>query len=173
MSPYILRSNKRAKHIRITIRPDGTVIVTKPTRVSIAVAEHFIQTKSSWVIEKVNQIKKNPVVTHTKGEMAELKKKAQIIAEEKIKYFNQFYNFTYNTVRIKNQKTRWGSCSKKGNLNFNYKLAILPEKLANYLVVHELCHLGEFNHSQKFWNLVGKVIPDYKVLRAELQTIKL
>ncbi len=68
-----------------------------------------------------------------------------------------------------NQRTKWGSCSKKGNLNFNYKIALMPEKIADYIVVHELCHLKEFNHSRKFWNLVVKIIPDYLEIKKELK----
>ena len=97
------------------------------------------------------------------------KSQALFIAQEKIAHFNQFYNFSVGKITIRNQKTRWGSCSKKGNLNFNYKLALLPTDLADYLVVHELCHIGEFNHSQNFWNLVGKTIQDYEKRRAELK----
>lgn len=74
-------------------------------------------------------------------------------------------------MAIRNQKSRWGSCSTKGNLNFNYKLAIIPSHLADYVIVHELCHLGEFNHSQKFWDLVAKTMPGYKEMRNELKHI--
>ncbi|PIP23438.1 MAG: hypothetical protein COX90_01110 [Candidatus Nealsonbacteria bacterium CG_4_10_14_0_2_um_filter_38_17] len=70
---------------------------------------------------------------------------------------------------MKNQKTRWGSCFKKGNPNFNYKIALLSQRLADYIVVHELCHLGELNHSQKSWNLVAKAVPDYPEIRDELK----
>ena len=176
MPPYILKSSARAKHLRITIKADGSVIVTKPTRTSMARVEHFIKEKSSWVIEKVEHLKSHPIVAptkHTKREVMILKEQAQALAEEKVKYFNRFYNFSYNSIFIKNQKTRWGSCSKQGNLNFNYKIVLLPEQLVDYLVVHEICHLGEFNHSQNFWNLVGEVLPDYKNLRIQLKKIAL
>lgn len=173
MPPYSIKNSPRAKHLRITIKPDGTITITKPTRVSIATAEHFIQRKSSWIIEKYNSLPKTQTLKHTKEEIKNLKIKAKIIAEEKVKQFNKYYKFTYNSISIKNQKTRWGSCSRKGNLNFNYKIAILPNHLADYLVVHELCHLGQFNHSQKFWDLVGEVLPNYKELKKELLTITL
>ncbi|MEK7664803.1 MAG: M48 family metallopeptidase [Patescibacteria group bacterium] len=97
------------------------------------------------------------------------KERARKIVEEKIGKFNAFYKFKFYKVRIKNQKTRWGSCSKKRNLNFNYKIVFLENKLADYLVVHELCHLAEFNHSYKFWNLVEKTIPDYLKINKELK----
>lgn len=97
------------------------------------------------------------------------KERAREIVNERLAHFNKTYQFEFRRVSIKNQKSRWGSCSKKGNLNFNYKIALLPEKLANYIVVHELCHLGELNHSRNFWNLVSKTIPDYKQIRNELK----
>ena len=97
------------------------------------------------------------------------KDKALSIVKDRIEYFNNFYNFKWNRIVIRNQKTRWGSCSRKGNLNFNYKIALLPPKSADYIIVHELCHLGEFNHSQKFWDLVAKTIPDYLVIRKDLR----
>ncbi len=94
---------------------------------------------------------------------------AQQLAEEKIEKFNKIYNFKLGKISIKNQKTRWGSCSSKGNINFNYKIALLPERICDYIVVHELCHLGEFNHSRKFWNLVAVAVPDYADIRAQLK----
>jgi len=99
------------------------------------------------------------------------KEKARILVENSISKFNKFYNYNINRVSIRNQRTRWGSCSKRGNLNFNYKLALIDEKLAEYVVVHEICHLGEFNHSKNFWNLVEKTIPDYVERREELKKI--
>lgn len=97
------------------------------------------------------------------------KTQASILAKKRLEYFNTFYNFKYNRITIRNQKTRWGSCSKKGNLNFNYKIALLKENQADYIIVHELCHLREFNHGERFWDLVEKTIPDYKELRKSLK----
>jgi predicted metal-dependent hydrolase len=71
-------------------------------------------------------------------------------------YYNEHYHFRYNRVSIKMQISRWGSCSRYGNLNFNYGLINLPQELADYVVVHELCHLKEMNHGPKFWALGGR-----------------
>ncbi len=100
------------------------------------------------------------------------KEKARELIKERLLYFNNFYNLTYGRVSIKNVKSRWGSCSRRGNLNFNYKLLYLPSRLVDYVVVHELCHLQEFNHSKSFWDLVARTFPDYKNLRQQLREIR-
>ncbi len=103
----------------------------------------------------------------------EYKEKARTLVLERLLHFNQHYKFTYGRVSIRNQTSRWGSCSSKGNLNFNYKIALIPPELADYIVVHELCHRGQFNHSQKFWDLVGEVLPEYEKLKEDLRKIQL
>lgn len=101
------------------------------------------------------------------------KELARALVGEKLAHFNELYHFTYNRVVIKNSKTRWGSCSANKNLNFNYKIVFLPPGLQDYLVVHELCHLGELNHSAAFWELVSRAIPEYQKLRAQLRKIRI
>ena len=97
------------------------------------------------------------------------KELARIYIHNKLEYYNQFYDFSYNRVSIKNHKSRWGSCSAKRNLNFNYKILFLPEHVGDYIIVHELCHLKELNHSKRFWDLVGKAVPNYKDIRKQLR----
>jgi len=99
------------------------------------------------------------------------REQARAIVHARLAHFNHFYNFSYNKVFIKNQRTRWGSCSSNRNLNFNYRIINLAPELQDYLIVHELCHLQEFNHGQAFWNLVGLQIPNYKVVRTQLKGI--
>ena len=93
------------------------------------------------------------------------KEKVLGLVNAKIEKFNRLYNYSFNRVSIRNQKTRWGSCSSKKNLNFNYRIMYLPDEIADYIVVHELCHLEEFNHSRKFWDLVERGVPDYKKIK--------
>jgi len=97
------------------------------------------------------------------------REQARRFVENRLSYFNKFYNFEINRIAIKNASTRWGSCSSLGNLNFNYKIIYLRPALADYLIVHELCHLGELNHSKRFWALVCKTIPDYVNINKELR----
>ncbi|HQB51101.1 MAG TPA: M48 family metallopeptidase [bacterium] len=98
---------------------------------------------------------------------------ARKLVRNRLDYYNQFYQFKVSRISIRNQRTRWGSCSAKGNLNFNYRIVLLPEKLADYIIVHELCHLKEFNHSADFWALVAQALPDFRQSRSELKKIKL
>ncbi len=99
------------------------------------------------------------------------REQARTLAENRLSYFNKIYKFEINRIAIKNTTTRWGSCSSKGNLNFNYKIIYLKPHLADYIIVHELCHLGELNHSKRFWALVSKVVPDYAQKHKELRKI--
>ncbi|MCU0680470.1 MAG: M48 family metallopeptidase, partial [Planctomycetes bacterium] len=99
------------------------------------------------------------------------KEKARSFIEQKVIEFCAFYNFSVPKISIKNQGTRWGSCSSKGNINFNYKILFMPKEMSDYIIVHELCHLKELNHSKNFWNLVAKFIPDYQKIRQDLKRI--
>ncbi len=169
---YTLKVSKRARRMRLAIYCDGGFVVTAPRNISNNIIEQFIIKKSQWILDKLEYFKSISSkinVKGTKNDYANHKNQSLALAEKRIEYFNKIYGFKFNKINIKNQKTRWGSCSRKGNLNFNYKIALLPERLADYIIVHELCHLKEFNHSQKFWNLVAVAIPDYLEIRNELR----
>lgn len=137
--------------------------------------ERFIKEKTLWLFKKIyffQQPKRRATARVSRTNYLKYKNQAYHLAIDRINYFNDIYGFKFNKISIKNQKTRWGSCSKKGNLNFNYRITLLPPSLSDYIIVHEICHLEEFNHSKKFWNLVEKTIPDYKKLRSELKQRK-
>lgn len=170
--PYTLKVSNRAERLRLAVYCDGAFVVTSPKNMNQNIIEKFIIQRSQWILDKIdyfNSFSNKLKIRNSKEDFIKYKEKAKNLAEEKVLRFNKIYNFKFNKINIKNQKTRWGSCSKKGNLNFNYKIVLLPEKLANYIVVHEICHLGEFNHSRKFWNLVTKAVPDYMEIRNELK----
>ena len=118
-------------------------------------------------------VKRRKRVKRKSGDFLRYKENALALVQQRIEDFNRLYNFEYRNIRVKNQVSRWGSCSKKGNLNFNYRIALLPKHLADYVIAHELCHLGELNHSRNFWNLVGRAIPNYKEVRKKLKSIKI
>lgn len=173
---YILRKSRRARRMRLAVYCDGSVIVTTPFDLQETVVEKFLRDKSAWLFSKLDFFRTfqgRPIVQSSHGSFVKYKNQALALVQSKIQHFNTHYGFRFKNIRIKNQKTRWGSCSKKGNLNFNYKILLLPEKLQDYLVVHELCHLKEFNHSRNFWVLVSQAVPDFRSARQELNTFGL
>ena len=99
----------------------------------------------------------------TKEEIKTLKKKADLLIRERLAYYGPLAGVSWNRVSIRAQKARWGSCSSKGNLNFNCLLALAPPKVLDSVVVHELCHLKEMNHSPRFYAEVLRLMPDYKI----------
>ncbi len=99
------------------------------------------------------------------------KEEARVRVHERLLYWNAFYNFTYNRVAIRDQRSRWGSCSSKQNLNFNYRLIFLPPELFDYVIVHELCHLAHLNHGKDFWDTVARMLPDFRLRKEALALI--
>jgi hypothetical protein len=97
------------------------------------------------------------------------RKKAEEVIRDRLEHFNQHYGFRFHRVAFKDQKSRWGSCSRAGNLNFNWRLIMAPIEVIDYVVVHELCHLGQMNHSSRFWALVEEVMPEHKTHRKWLK----
>lgn len=172
---YILNVSRRSRRVKLAVYCDGNFVVTAPQSAGQNLIEKFIIEKSKWIIDKLEYFKSfgGTTIKTEKGDFLKCKQQTLVLAENRIKYFNDFYGFKYNKINIKNQKTRWGSCSKKGNINFNYKIALLPSHLADYIIVHELCHLGQLNHSRKFWNLVAKTTPNYPKIRKELKKIRI
>lgn len=169
---YELRRSRRASRLRLTVYGYNRVVVTLPWWSSTSLAEKLLLEKASWLIKKINYFKNRPepiLPRHSKAEYLKNKSAALKFIKERVEQLNGFYKFKYHNITIRNQKTRWGSCSRKGNLNFNYKILFLPEKIADYIIVHEICHLKEFNHSEKFWHLVALSIQDYLARRKELR----
>lgn len=170
----IFKQSSRAKNIRITVTPDLEVIVTTPLDYDVRLAEAFVHKKEDWIentLRKLQKRKGNSLIKMPKSSFKADKVKAHLVISEKVESFSKIYGFSYNSIKIKQLKSMWGSCSRKKNLNFNYKLIYLPTRLLDYVVVHEICHLKEFNHSPKFWKLVGCIIPNYKELRKELHGV--
>ena len=162
--------------MRIAVYCDGSVVAVHPINLTQPRILSIIENKIDWIKEKINFFNSRQNIGVSKGTKKDfLKNKSQAfeLVKNRVEYFNQFYKFHYNKILIKNQKTRWGSCSAKKNLNFNYKIIFLPKELQDYLIVHELCHLKEFNHSKKFWGLVKLKITNLeqvsKALRKNLR----
>ncbi len=172
MEYTIIRSNRRS--LSITIDPDANLIVRAPRRMSDRTIAAFVASKRDWIekhMEKVRNraAKREEVPEFTEEERKALTKKARKMILEKVAYYAPIVGVTYGRIAIRKQRTVWGSCSAKGNLNFNYLLAMMPDEVVDYVVVHELCHRKEMNHSPRFWAEVEKVIPNHKALRKWLK----
>lgn len=174
---YTLRQSLRARHMRLTVKRDGAVVLTKPARLPESAAVRFFLEKASWVISKVDHFKSLPplvpILRHSRRDYVKHRESARAVATAKVAEFGALYGYPYGRISIKNQRSCWGSCSRKGNLNFNYRLLFLPERLQDYVVVHELCHLREMNHSKRFWELVAQTVPDHVARRRELRELRL
>ncbi len=162
---YSIKNTMRSRRVLIAIDSGGQVTVSKSPRISIASIQRMIAEKFSWIQDKLREQASRPqklLAQHSIEDFKENKENARVLVNARLLYFNAFYNCDIGRISIRNQKSRWGSCSSKGNLNFNYKIVFLPTELADYIIVHELCHLVEMNHSKRFWLLVSQIIPDYK-----------
>ncbi len=172
---YTVRKHRTAKRLKLAIYCDGNCVVTLPWRMGFLSADEFIKKNAEWVLEKMKAMKKigksSLFARHDHVEYLKLKEHAREMVAKRLEKFNAVYGFNYKGVAIRNQKTRWGSCSSKGNLNFNYKILLLPQRHADYIIVHELCHLKEFNHSKRFWNLVAQTIPEYAKIVEQLRVL--
>ena len=167
MDIAVIRSNR--KTVAIQVNADLTVTVRVPRHTSRKDIERIISEKEPWIRKHIEQIRAKKEAYEamktlhlTDEEIRELVDKARKYIPERVAYFAEHMGVTYGRITIRNQKTRWGSCSSKGNLNFNCLLMLTPAEIIDYVVVHELCHRKEMNHSGAFWNEVEKVLPDYR-----------
>lgn len=174
-SDYTLKRYKKSKKLRLIIKNTGQVIITAPYLLSQKYIDVFFKEQENWIKEKVNVFKSmpQPDIKTKKGDYKKYKENARSLAQAKLEKINSFYKFKYNKIAIRNQKTRWGSCSARKNLNFNYKIVFLPEHLADYVITHELCHIREMNHGPKFWNLIAQTIPKYKEFHTQLKSFRM
>ena len=165
----VIRSARRTIAIQIK---SGRVIVRAPLRMSKAEIERFVASKADWInkhLEASKQRQSVPVQPFTAVEIQQLADAALQDIPQRVRKYAAIIGVTVGRITIRNQKTRWGSCSSKGNLNFNCLLMLCPEEVRDYVVVHELCHRKELNHSSRFWNEVARVMPDYAVRRKWLK----
>ena len=165
----VRRSKRKSAAIKITA--DMQIVVFVPLYVSDNEIERMVISKSKWIDEHMLKVQstideRSKLEKITFEQLKELADQAVEYIPKRVKYYAEKENFIYNKITIKNLVSRWGSCSTKGNLNFNCLLMLTPDYVIDYIVVHELCHLREMNHSEKFWAEVEKIIPDYQ--RAEL-----
>ena len=174
MKVTIIRSNR--KTVAIQVNSDLSVTVRAPRSVSEKDIEEILKKKEAWISKHIEKIKKTkerleaePTEKLTREKVIALAEEALKVIPARVEYFARVIGVTYGKITIRNQKTRWGSCSSKGNLNFNCLLMLAPPEVLDYVVVHELCHRKQMNHSKAFWSEVEKVLPDYKEARKWLK----
>jgi len=176
--PYSIVRSHKARALRITIYPNCEIKVTAPYIVPEFFIKNFVHKKSDWINKKLEHFRKRPVSKErlflsglTRKDFIENKDKALDLIKQNLAIFNKYYGLSYKKITIRNQKSRWGSCSHNGNLSFNYKIVFLDPEIQKYIIVHELCHLKELNHSKRFWDLVGETVPEYRKIRGKLRKL--
>ena len=171
----IIRSKR--KTVALEIRPDLSVLVRAPYWMADWQIRKFVDEKSDWLYAHLREMEQKQKLEAarpkaaplTPGELQVLADEALRVIPERVRFYAPVVGVTYGRITIRNQRTRWGSCSAKGNLNFNCLLMKAPPEVLDYVVVHELCHLKEMNHSKAFWDEVGKVMPEYETYKLWLK----
>lgn len=168
-----LRRSSR-KTFGLEIREPGVLIVRAPKQMSRKAVMEALKKHESWIERnmergRIGQKEKDAAAPFSEEELKEMACQALEVIPPKVRYFAEKMGVTYGKITIRNQKTRWGSCSSKGNLNFNCLLMRVPEQELDYVIIHELCHRREMNHSERFWKLVEQEIPDYRERKKRLQ----
>ena len=169
----------RRKTIGLEISPDLQITVRAPYHLSDVRIREFVESKQTWILKHLaimqDRLAHDPIPAGVMSdkELRHMTEEARIIIPERVKYFAQIIGVTYGQITIRHQKTRWGSCSSKGNLNFNWKLVLLAPELLDYVVVHELAHRREMNHSKNFWKIVEAELPDYRERRRRLKECRI
>ena len=172
MEIRIIKSKR--KTISVEISEAAEVIVRAPMRMPKKEILKFVNDHTDWIEKhkkKMEQrLAEKPVVKKLSlEEVQSLADQALKVIPERVRHYAPIVGVTYGCITIRNQKTRWGSCSSKGNLNFNVALMLVPPEVMDYVVVHELTHRKEMNHSPRFWAEVERVCPEYKKHRAWLK----
>lgn len=175
----VIRSKRRS--MAIQIRTDGSVVARAPMHASDRAVKRFVSAHARWIadnrqemFERRKKLADNPYdIPAWESLSAADKKIAKQKIMEHVDYYANRMEIDYGSISMRNQKSRWGSCSSKGNLNFNYRLAYLPEELLDYVVVHELAHRRHMDHSAAFWEEVETYYPAYKKCRQMLNDILL
>ena len=158
--------NNRAKRIIVSIKPEHVRVVI-PKRQSFKNAQQFVESRLEWI--KTNR-QSMDLQLQKKKKLPEIDRKvARKILCRRIGELAQLHNFVYNRVSIRKQKTRWGSCSSKNNINLNANLLHLPSELMDYVLLHELVHTRVKDHSKDFWNELNAVVPNARQIDKKLK----
>ena len=162
----LIRSARKTISIQLSL--GGEVVVRAPNRMPKRDIERFLEEKRDWIEGHLRKLPEaQPKLTD--AELRELARRAKEVLPEITAYYALLVGVGYGRITIRAQRTRWGSCSAQGNLNFNCLLMLTPDNVMEYVVVHELCHRKEMNHSARFWAEVERVLPGYRESRRWLK----
>lgn len=173
-----IRRRRGLRNLRLAVAHDGQVTVTAPRLAPLMLIRRFLADQEGWIIDAQTRFRAAGHMPRLSDEAAReqflLHRDAALkVVRHLLDIFLLKNNWPYTRITIRNQRTRWGSCSVKGALSFNYRLVFLPPHLAEYIVAHELCHLREHNHSPRFWELLEEVLPGAAIRRQELREYSL
>lgn len=168
----IIRSGR--KTISLEIKPDLSLLLRAPYRASDAEIRLLLSKKGKWIEKHIALAEKKTAEIEssrrlTKEELTSLKAQAAKVISHRVSYFADILGVTFGKISIRSQRSRFGSCSREGNLSFNCILMLCPPDVLDYVVVHELCHRKQMNHSRLFWAEVGRVLPDYETQKRWLR----
>ncbi|MFA5291699.1 MAG: SprT family zinc-dependent metalloprotease [Phycisphaerae bacterium] len=169
-APVVFTKSTRARRLSISIKPFKPVRVTIPVRVSLKKAQEFFESNLQWITKALARMKKTELLKSAQPPLPPIdRNNAKAVLTARLNYWAQKYNFSYNKVFIKNQKSRWGSCSGKNNINLNMNLVRLPQELADYVIIHELVHTKVRNHSKRFWSELDKYMENARMMSKKLR----
>jgi len=175
VGPVLLQRSKRARRLSISIKPFHGVRVAIPSGVSFERAVEFVYEKRDW-IEKhqkgMERVEEEHLAWHDALRDIDVRQAAKVIVG-RLEELARIHGFSYNRVTVRNQKTRWGSCSSRNNINLNIKLFTLPQELMDYVILHELVHTRIKNHSLRFWQELDKYVGNAKAVRKQLNAFKI
>lgn len=176
--PVRLRRRRGLRRLSLSVSADGVVTLTAARTASLGFIERFLLTHAAWVRRTLEGLGwSRDTARQTQDEQTRhferYREQALTVILHRLSALNLHYRFPFSRVTVRRQRGRWGSCSARGRLSFNYRLLFLPEALRDYVIVHELCHLRELNHSSRFWALVAETVPDYRERRHALRNISL
>ena len=176
--PIRIRRRRGLRMLRLAVASDGHVTVSAARLVPFFLIKRFVDRQRAWIVEHQNRFHEMGYRKSVSPEKARLhfevhREAAKALIETRMDMFRESLGVTETRLTIRDTRTRWGSCSARGALSFNYRLMFLPIHLVDYVVVHELCHLRELNHSSRFWNIVESILPDYQSRRRALKLIRL
>lgn len=171
-----IRRRRGMRRLLLSVGADGSVTLSAPHRTPLQHIERFLGQQARWLEHTFEKLGLTPHGLEARRAEARARylahrEAARALVSARTAFFNAHYRVRVTGISVRDQSSRWGSASVAGRLSFNYRLALIDPALADYVVVHELCHLREMNHGERFWRLVAETVPDYRAKRRALRRL--